>query len=149
VIQSIVTDSTILIGLERIGHLDVLPALFEPIFIPPAVDREFGISLPWLQVEIPTDLGLIAALKISVDEGEAEAIALAYQLGLQIILDDRQARVVARNMGISIIGTVGVLVKAKQAGEISLLKPLLNELEINGFYLTNPLKLEALKLVNE
>ncbi|MCD8487114.1 MAG: DUF3368 domain-containing protein [Desertifilum sp.] len=147
--QSIVTDSTILIGLERIEHLDVLPALFETIFIPPAVQQEFGIPLPWLQVEPPSDLGLVAALKILVDEGEAEAIALAYQLGWQIILDDRQARLVARNMGISIIGTVGVLVKTKQAGAISLLKPLLDALELNGFYLTNTLKLEALKLVNE
>jgi uncharacterized protein len=147
--QSIVADSTILIGLERIEHLEVLPALFESILIPPAVQQEFGIVLPWLRVEVPTDRGLVAALKLLVDEGEAEAIALAYQLSLQVILDDRQARAVARNMGISIIGTVGVLVKAKQAGEISVLKPLLDELELNGFYLANALKQEALRLVGE
>lgn len=104
--ESVVTDSTILIGLERIGHLDVLPALFNPILMPPAVQQEFGIALPWSQVETPTDQGLVAALKILVDEGEAEAIALAYQRGLQIILDDRQARAVARNMDIPIIGTL-------------------------------------------
>lgn len=147
--ESIVTDSTILIGLERIEHLDVLPVLFTPILIPPAVQQEFGIALPWLQVETPSDQGLVAALKILVDEGEAEAIALAYQRRLQIILDDRQARAVARNMKISIIGTVGVLVKAKQAGLITALKPLLDDLELNGFYLTEALKVEALKLVGE
>ncbi len=46
--NSVVADSTCLIGLERIEHLDILPALFEPILIPPAVQQEFGISLPWL-----------------------------------------------------------------------------------------------------
>ena len=72
--QAIVSDSTILIGLERIEHLYVLPTVFEPILIPPAVDQEFGIDLPWLRVEVPTNQGLISALKLSVDEGEAEAV---------------------------------------------------------------------------
>ncbi|MGI8543115.1 MAG: hypothetical protein ACR2MD_06495 [Aridibacter sp.] len=40
--ESVVSDSTCLIGLERIGELDVLPALFEPIMIPPEIEREFG-----------------------------------------------------------------------------------------------------------
>jgi uncharacterized protein len=145
----VVADSTCLIGLERIEHLDILPALFEPILIPPAVQQEFGISLPWLQVEVPTDQGMVVALKMLVDQGEAEAIALAYQRKLQIILDDRQARSVARNMGISFIGTVGVLVKAKQAALIPALKPLLDELELNGFYLNAALKAEAINIVGE
>ncbi|MBD2774972.1 DUF3368 domain-containing protein [Iningainema tapete] len=145
----VVTDSTCLIGLERIGNLDILPALFEPILIPPAVQQEFGVTFPWLQVQIPSDQGQVVALKLLVDEGEAEAIALAYERKLQIILDDRQARSVARNMGISVIGTVGVLVKAKQAKLIPILKPLLDELEENGFYLTSALKAEALGLVEE
>ena len=72
--EPVVTDSTCLIGLERIGCLDVLPALFEPILIPPEVHKEFGTSLPWLTVEAPTDQGLVAALKMLVDDGEAEAI---------------------------------------------------------------------------
>ncbi len=147
--EPIVTDSTSLIGLERIGRLDVLPALFKPILIPPAVQMEFGITLPWLQVEAPADPGLAVALKMLVDEGEAEAIALAYGRGYQLILDDRQARSVARNMGLSLIGTIGVLVKAKQAGMIPALKPLLDSLELNGFSLSEPLKAEALKLVGE
>jgi len=147
-IESVVTDSTGLIGLERMGRLDILPGLFEPILIPPAVQQEFGISLPWLQIVTP-DIGIATSLKIVVDDGEAEAIALAYQQGLQIILDDQQARKVARNMGISIIGTIGVLVKAKQAELISALKPLLDQLELNGFYMTSALKAEALKVLGE
>lgn len=62
--EPVVTDSTALIGLERIGRLDVLSALFEPVLVPPAVQREFGLSLPWLQVEVPGDEGLVVVLKI-------------------------------------------------------------------------------------
>ncbi len=145
----VITDSTCLIGLERIGYLDLLPALFNKIIIPQAVQEEFGIYLHWLQVEQPSDLGMVGAIKMLVDDGEAEAIALAYERGFPIILDDRQARSVAKNLGISMIGTVGVLVKAKQAGLIPCLKPLLDELQVNEFYLTEALKVEALKLIGE
>ncbi len=92
---------------------------------------------------------MVGAIKMLVDDGEAKAIALAYERGFPIILDDRQARSVAKNLGISMIGTVGVLVKAKQAGLIPCLKPLLDELQVNEFYLTEALKVEALKLVGE
>lgn len=147
--EAAVVDSTCLIGLERVGRLDVLPALFDPILIPPEVAREFGTSLPWLSVEVPADLTLLSALKMLVDDGEAEAIALASQRGCRIVLDDRQARLVGSHLGLKVIGTVGVLVKAKSCGVIPTLKPALDELETNGFYLGRALKEEALRLVGE
>lgn len=147
--EAVVVDSTCLIGLERIRHLDILPALFEPILIPPEVDKEFGVSLSWLKVETPSDTALIAALKMLVDDGEAEAIALANEHRWRVILDDRQARSIARNLGIAIIGTVGILVRAKQAGVIPFLKPILDDLESSGFYISNALKEEGLRLVRE
>ncbi len=52
---SIISDSTCLIGLERIHALEVLPALFDLIVIPREVHREFGIALPWLHVESPVN----------------------------------------------------------------------------------------------
>jgi predicted nucleic acid-binding protein len=111
----IVTDSACLIGLERIGRLDILPALFDPILIPPEVQREFGNPLDWLQVTIPNNEALINALKLVVDDGEAEAIALAYEShNLLLILDDRQARSVAQRLTVPIIGTIGVLLVAKK-----------------------------------
>lgn len=147
--ESVVTDSTCLIGLERIGQLDILPTLFEPILIPPEVQREFGMSLPWLTVETPADHALVAALKMLVDDGEAEAIALAHERGLRIILDDRRARSVGKRLGVALIGTVGVLVRAKRSGIIPSLKSLLDELETHKFYISEALKTEALRLVNE
>ncbi len=147
--ESVVADSTCLIGLERIGRLELLPELFEPIFVPPEVQNEFGISLTWLKVERPSDQSLVTTLKMLVDDGEAEALALAKELGLRIILDDRQARAVGKRLSIPVIGTVGVLVQAKYARVISLIKPLLEDLESNGFYLSDALKDEALILVGE
>lgn len=147
--EPVVVDSTCLIALERIRLLEILPALFDPVLIPPEVEREFGISEPWLKVEIPSDRSLVRALKILVDDGEAEVIALASERGYRVILDDRQARWVARNMGLPIIGTVGIFVKAKHVGIRTEIKPLLEDLERNGFYINGNLKAEALRLAGE
>jgi predicted nucleic acid-binding protein len=89
--EAAVSDSTCLIGLERIGQLAVLPALFEPLMIPPEVAREFGGGFSWLQIEPLMSGALAAALRLAVDAGEAEAIALASEKGCLLITDDKQA----------------------------------------------------------
>jgi predicted nucleic acid-binding protein len=147
--EPIVTDSTCLIGLERIGKLDILPALFEPIAIPNEVAKEFGTSISWLKTETPKNLSLISVLKLSVDAGEAEAVALALEKNCKIILDDKQARSVAKRLGLNVIGTVGIFIRAKQDGLIDFLKPILDALDANGFRLGENLKKEALKIVGE
>jgi predicted nucleic acid-binding protein len=147
--EPIVADSTCLIGLERIGRLDILSELFEPIFISHEVAKEFGVSLSWLKVETPSNFALVNALKLSVDDGEAEAIALALEKNCKIILDDKQARSVAGKLGLEIVGTVGMFVRAKQNGLIDSLKIILDDLENNGFRMSENLKAEALKIVGE
>jgi predicted nucleic acid-binding protein len=112
--EPVVVDSTCLIGLERIGRLDIVQALFDPGIIPPEVAREFGTSLSWLKVEAPANHTLVSALKILVDDGEAEAIALASELGHTIVLDDLQARSVGKNLGLRIIGTNGFQVSVRE-----------------------------------
>lgn len=138
-----------LIGLERIGHLDVPPALFDPILIPPAVANEFGHPLPWLQVQAPANKLVVTALKTFLGGGESEAIALAQEVDALAILDDRRARRAARQLGLRVKGTVGLLAQAKQEGVIPLLKPILNALEANGFFMSDELKEEALRLAGE
>ncbi len=147
--EPIVIDSTCLIGLERIGKLDILPELFEPILIPDEVFNEFGRSFSWLNVETPTNLALINALKLSVDDGEAEAIVLALEKNCKILSDDKQARLVAKKLGLQVIGTIGMLIQAKQNGLIDLLEPVLKDLENNGFRMSESLKSEALKIAGE
>ena len=147
--EAIVVDSTCLIGLERIGQLAFLPALFDPITAPSEVAREFGSTLPWLTVETPTNSSLVNALKMLVDDGEAEALALAAEKQCRIVTDDRKARTVAKQLNLQFIGTVGILINAKQAQIIPAIKPLITDLEQKGFFLSAALKAEALRLVGE
>lgn len=117
--------------------------------IPPEVEREFGNKFSWLQTENLSSSLLIAALRLVVDAGEAEAIALASETDCLLISDDKQARAVAKRLGVSVIGTIGVLVRAKQSGVITELKPILDDLELNNFFISQALREEALKLVGE
>ncbi len=146
---SVVADSACLIALERIDALDILPALFREVLIPPAVGCEFGVGCSWLKIHSPADRRIIDSLKLLVDDGEAEAIALASELAAVVILDDRQARRVARDLGLRILGTLGCLLRAKQAGVIPAVGPTLDAIEREGFYLTEDLKAETLRLAGE
>ena len=147
--EQAITDSTCLIGLERIGQLSILPELFSPLSAPPEVQREFGAALPWLSVKAPADATLVAALQMVVDDGEAEVIALAKEIGCRAILDDRRARAAASRLNVPCIGTVGVLLRAKRNGVISAIKPLLDDLHSNRFFISEALRSQALLLAAE
>ncbi|MGK7918608.1 MAG: DUF3368 domain-containing protein [Trichodesmium sp.] len=99
--------------------------MFSQVTIPPEVQKEFGIYFSWLIVKSTQNIGMVNSLKLVVDDGEAEAITLAYELGYRLIVDDKQARNTAKRLGIKIIGTVGILVKAKQLGLLDQLLPIL------------------------
>jgi predicted nucleic acid-binding protein len=144
-----VIDSACLIGLERIGALDLLPALIDPSMAPPAVALEFGTLPPWMLVRAPLDVGMVAALRLIVDAGESEAIVLAYETRTRIILDDRKAREAARRLGVPVTGTVGLLLKAKEAGLVPAIRPLLDALDANQFRIGEALRAEALRLAGE
>ena len=91
--------------------------------------------MPWLEIHAPDD-SILQVLSILVDRGEAEAIALAQAIpNSTVLLDDAKARRVAEHFGISRIGTLGILRRAKKAGMIELLSPLIKELQNNGIYM--------------
>ena len=148
--QQAVTNSTCLIGLERIGRLDLLPQVFDTVFAPPTVVAEVRSPLTWLTVQTVENSAFVAALKTQMDEGEAEAIALAVELdNVILILDDKKARRVAQQIGLKVIGTVGMLLRAKNQGVITEIKPLLTELVQVDFRITNAIIQEALRLSGE
>lgn len=147
--EPIVVDSTCLIGLERIGQLHLLPELFEPVLAPPEVVREFGASPHWLRVQAPAAQALVDALGMLVDSGEAEAMALARDLGTMIVLDDLRARGVGQRMDLHVLGTLGILIRAKRAGLIKAIRPQVDALEEQGFYIGAALRREALRLAEE
>ena len=145
----IVCDSTCLIGLERIQRLNLLPELFGEIFVPPAVAVEFGNAFPWLKVRTPADANYIAALKLQLDDGEAEAIALAKELNGIVILDDLPARRVAKMQGQPFVGLVRLLLLAKAEGKLAAIRPAIESLRVAGFFMSDALAAQALRLARE
>ena len=145
-----IIDSACLITLEKIGHLALLPKLFDHIYIPPAVKQDFGESIDWVTVKRIKDTDKIIALSTQIDTGESEVIALAMELkDAYVILDDKKARRIAKQIGVKVIGTVGLLLKAKNMGIIPAIKPYLEKLNAVGFHLSQALYHKALELANE
>jgi predicted nucleic acid-binding protein len=136
----VIADSSALISLDKIGHLEVLRRLFPDVVVPAAVAREVSprMSLPsWIQVRTPTaPHGL--DFPDQFGPGECEAIALAVELrAFRLIVDEIAARRFAARLGIAIVGTAGVLGLAKADALIPQLKPALDALCATGFYLSD------------
>lgn len=138
-----------MIALERIEKLDLLPRLFSPVLAPPAVQREFGHTVEWLTVAPPTTPMIAAALGLVLGPGESEAIALAAERNCRVILDDRQARAAAARLDVKIIGTAGLLLRAKRENMTPELRPLLDALDEVGFRIGTDLRRRVLKLAGE
>lgn len=157
----IIADSSPLIGLARIGQLELLPRLARRIIVPRAVWTEVtharadapGASKvaaqTWIEV-LEADRQVVAPLLIMVGLGEAEAIALAQREPSAILLlDDLRARKLAARLGLRRMGTVAVLGLAKREGMIPKLKPALDALVANGIYIRQELIAAALHEVGE
>jgi len=85
-----------------------------------------------------------------VDKGEAEMITLAEEMNAEaVLIDDLKARKIAKLRGLNVIGTIGVLLDAKEKGVIKELKPLLDELIEKRIRIRRELYDHALELANE
>ena len=124
----VVTDTSCLIALDRIGHLHRLPALFD-VSAPPAVVAEFGQQPDWLTVRSASDEARVADLMEVLDRGEAEAIALALTIpDAELLIDEARGQRVAQQLGLQVTGTAGILLEAKRRGLIAAVRPLLDAL---------------------
>lgn len=132
--MTIVSDTTPLISLIKINRLDLLEKLFHEVLIPEAVYRELTTNqsfaleaeevkkAPFLKVSPVQNKQSIQILQAvsGLDDGESEAIVLAGEkLSDVLIIDERRGRKVVQQLGISITGTVGILVQANDEGMIS------------------------------
>lgn len=117
----VVADTTPLNYLLLIGAVDVLPALYKTVWIPPAVHqelqrertplevRDWAAKLPaWCEVR-PVGPHIDSELS-ELDAGERQAIQLALESGIEtILLDQREGRRVALRHRLRVTGTVAVL----------------------------------------
>lgn len=147
----VITDASCLIVLDKIGHLHLLPMLFSEVVTTPEIIVEYGSAAPeWMQVIAVANKTLQNDFANIVDAGEASAFALAQEIKSDyVIIDDMQARKLAAKLGLNIIGTLGILLKAKQAGFITLLKPVLEQVEKTNFRTTTALIQSVLRDAGE
>ena len=110
----VITDTSCFILLEKINALDILHQLFPTIYTTPEIAKEYGSPLPnWIIIRAANQ-SLQEEFSQYVDSGEASAIALASEISCDcIILDDLAARKLAKKLGLTIMGTLGVLLSAK------------------------------------
>lgn len=162
--MKVVANSSVLIALSVIGQLDLLSTRFpNGLLVPQAVwsevvgtgedrpgSREVA-SAAWITVCEVEDSDLVSVLRIDLDEGEAEAIALGLEQRAKLmLLDEKDARRVARRLGLMVLGTVGILIWAKRSGLLTSLQEQLDALQTQGrFRLSRSVYREALRAVGE
>lgn len=138
----IVCDASCFIILEKIGELDLLHKLFGTVTTTSEISTEFGLPLPfWIEIKAPSDKGFQTSIETVVDKGEASAIALAMEhLDSLLVIDELKGRKLASQLGLNLTGTLGLLVDAKSAGHIPLVKPLLARIQQTNFRLSKALE---------
>ena len=109
--MAVVPNSSRLIAFADIDQLNLLPAIFDSLLIPPAVAAEIAPSIPdppeWLHVQSLKQAMPGLVLRRSLGAGEPEALALAIEARAErILLDDLPARGIARTLNLSVTGTV-------------------------------------------
>ncbi len=119
--RKVISNTSCLIALTNIQKLYILHSLYEAIYITPEVRAEFGESIPnWITVVSVKDASKTKLILGTLDLGESSSIALAMESDNPLlILDDGKARRFAKNMGLTLTGTLGVVIKAKQSGLIA------------------------------
>ncbi|RMH41082.1 MAG: DUF3368 domain-containing protein [Gammaproteobacteria bacterium] len=159
----VVSDTTPLIGLASIGRFELLRELFQEICIPQAVydeavvfGREKGgakrevIGAKWIKVIEVKDRLAVEVLLDELDLGEAEVIVLAREIKADwVLMDERKGRRKLDQLGLRKVGTIGILLKAKQMGLIQVLRPELEQLRAKGFSVSQRVVDAVLEQANE
>ena len=149
--KTIVSDTSCLILLEKIGELEILELVYSEITITSVVAAEFGSDLPdWFRIEDPSAYSVERVAKSRIDHGEVTAIALALDLkDCLLIIDDLRGRSVAESLGVKVTGTLGVFIEAKHSGHLQSIKPILRKIQDTDFRLTDKLIHFALNRAGE
>jgi len=159
----VVSNTTPLIGLASIQRFNLLQQLFGELFIPEAVykeavvsGREIGgakyevTSATWIKKIKVKDSLAVEILLDELDWGEAETIVLAHEINADwVLMDEKKGRRKLVQLGLSKIGTVGILLKAKQVGLLSAIQPEIERLCQHGFGLSQSVIDAVLQQANE
>jgi uncharacterized protein len=156
-----VSNTSPISNLASIGRLALLRLQFPVLWIPSAVEGELmahpnadalsaiqqALREQWIRTAAPPSSSLLGILKSSLHPGEAEAIALATDLRADIVvIDECEARQLATQAGLSVTGVLGILLRAKRAGQISAIAPEIRALRDKARFFIAP-SLESAVLV--
>ena len=156
--ERIVINTGPLIALAQADALDIAVRLPFGFVCPEQVKEELdagaalghpAVGLEWLEVA-PLSSPLHSLAKAAIDPGEAAVIQLAQELGIGIVcLDDWKARRAALAVGLKVVGTLGLLARAKNLGLIPALRPLIQKLNEAGNWYDEELLRKVLGSVDE
>jgi hypothetical protein len=152
----IIGDSSALIALGVVDKLELLEKLYKTLFVPQAVyDEVTQIGRPQSDKlrEFLTNRVKVVDLnltKVGLGIGELEAITLYKELNADVLLiDDNRAKKYAILNDVRVIGSLGVLIKAKEESYIDKIKPLLEEIMKSEVYISDKLIVKVLEICNE
>lgn len=161
----VVCNASPIIGLSKIGQLNLLHEMFE-IYIPHEVyneilsgekDKDTGkeelieaIENNKIRIYEVKDKELVDKLYGHLHRGEIETVIAAREMGIDfVIIDERSARSFAKSFNLKPIGILGILQRAKELEKIDSLKPLLDDLISSKFRISKKLYSKLLESVGE
>ena len=152
--STIISNTSPLIALSAIDDFELLPQIFASVLIPHAVQQEISATATLSHVKVPIEQALragwmelvsapagptLSELRDRLGAGEAEAIALAVERRLPILMDDLPGRRSAADLSLIVTGTLGVLARSKYRGIIQEVKPRIQRLRNAGIFLSDEL----------
>jgi hypothetical protein len=159
--KGIVVNTSPWIFLSVCGQISLLEKLYNEVYIPASVRDEImsggrqGIGVrelelsPWIKIEKASDPEKIKLL-YELEQGEAEVIILAKEKGIdQVLIDEKVARMQAKVLGLKVIGTLGLLLKAKRKGLLLSIKPFIDKILKSGIWIKEDIVEGILKEAGE
>ena len=156
-----VSNTSPLLYLYRIGGLEWLPKLFDSVWLPVSVAEEFkegrrkGYDVPnpddydWLEIVNPKAMPS-EWLSLDLGPGELAAMALALENPTRVVLlDDMLARRTAQVAGLTVWGTLRVLLEAKSNKLIDAVSPHIDQLRDSGMWISDEIRQRILVLADE
>jgi len=139
----LIADSSALIALSIVDKLNILEEIFGNVYVPRAVYEEISkedklesYNLVQYCKDKVLDIKSGANFNISLGKGESEAIVLYTEQNADFLLcDDKKAKKFAQSFGLKVIGSLGVLLKAKDAKLIDKIAPLLDILKDSKIFI--------------
>lgn len=146
----IIADTSCLILYQHIGRLDILQKLFPELYITEEVAVEFGDIPEWITIVKVKKDDTYRELARSLGLGETSSIALALESkDSLLIIDEKKGRKIAQSLEIEIIGSLGLLIKAKQKGIITSVNDILLQIDQTNFRVSDKVRAAILEIAGE